>query len=197
MTGLPATRPACRKACGRNCIEGITRRILCGRHLHRCAKNANSNIRSGRFCRPALARKFSLATSGKSLAFLGASLALQEGRTRRHGRWARDAMDAKRRMRRTRELCGRRSRVVLMPRCRHHLLRWMIRKTTVATKPDHRGEHEAAVKTIRAGKAGNVRRTCGGLICVLFVFARGAAGALACPAFPAPSLGGGYSRTRA
>ena len=32
------------------------------------------------------------------------------------------------------------------------------------------------------------RRTCGGLICVLSIFARGAAGALERPAFPAPSF---------
>jgi hypothetical protein len=46
----------------------------------------------------------------------------------------------------------------------------------VATKPDHQREHEGNRKNRRAGNAGLVRRTCGGLICVLSIFARGAAG---------------------
>jgi hypothetical protein len=41
-------------------------------------------------------QKFALVPTGKSMALLRASLALQEGRTRRHGRWAGDAMDARR-----------------------------------------------------------------------------------------------------
>jgi|tagenome__1003787_1003787.scaffolds.fasta_scaffold20918171_1 hypothetical protein len=39
----------------------------------------------------------------------------------RHGRWARDAVDERRRERRTRVPCGRRSRVVLMPRRWHQV----------------------------------------------------------------------------
>jgi len=37
----------------------------------------------------------------------------------------------------------------------------MIREKTVATKPDHRGELEAAVKTIRAGKVEPIDFACG------------------------------------
>jgi hypothetical protein len=60
--------------------------------------------------------------------------------------------------------CGRQSRVVLTPRRRRQVqrrflrarpggqshIRWM----TVTNKPDRRGEHEAAVKTIACGNAG-------------------------------------------
>jgi len=65
-----------------------------------------------------------------------------EGRTRRHERWVRDAMDAvatqdERRWR------GRRSRVVLAPRrWRQVLEKQSFFGMTVATKPGHREEHE-------------------------------------------------------
>ena len=62
-----------------------------------------------------------------------------------------------------------------------------IAPVTEATKPGLRGEREANRKTIRAGKAGVNRRTCGGLTRMLFHFACEAAGANGHPAFPAPS----------
>jgi hypothetical protein len=73
-----------------------------------------------------------------------------------------------------------------MPRCRHHLLRWMIRKTTVATKPDHRGEYEAAVKTIRAGKVEPIDVTCRD--CRVLFCCTQTAGGIERPPFPAPSV---------
>jgi len=57
----------------------------------------------------------------------------------------------------------------------------------VARKPDHQEERGAAVKTIRAGKAGSLRRTCGDYARVLHSFGREAAGVQKHPAFPAPS----------
>jgi hypothetical protein len=38
--------------------------------------------------------------------------------------------------------CGRRSRVVLTPRRWRQVRRSKLRRTTVTTKPGHRGEHE-------------------------------------------------------
>jgi hypothetical protein len=56
---------------------------------------------------------------------------------------------------------------------------------TVATKPDHRGEYEAAVKTIRAGKVEPIDFACGDCR-VLFVARKPRAHRR--PAFPAPSI---------
>jgi hypothetical protein len=71
---------------------------------------------------------------------------------------------------------GRPSRVVLTPRGRRQPGGLLVRPGTVSKKPDHRGEHEATVNHC-AGKAGCFRRTCGDYACVLFSFARKAAGA--------------------
>ena len=59
---------------------------------------------------------------------------------------------------------------------------------TVANKPGHRGERDHKPSTHRAGNAGLSRRTCGDYARVVFSFPREAAGALARPAFPAPSV---------
>jgi hypothetical protein len=47
---------------------------------------------------------------------------------------------------------GRRSRVVLAPRCWRQVLWKSFREATVARKPGHRGEHEVSCKTIARGK---------------------------------------------
>ena len=49
---------------------------------------------------------------------------------------------------------GRRSRVVLTPRRRRQVRGRQLPPATVTRKPDRRGEHEAAVKTIACGNAG-------------------------------------------
>ena len=96
------------------------------------------------------------------MVVLRASRAHQEGRTRRHDRGARDAMDAlappdERRQARTAKSCGLDASTLALTRqeC------FRIPPGMVARKPDHQREHEAAVKTNRAGKAGSLRRTCG------------------------------------
>jgi hypothetical protein len=58
--------------------------------------------------------------------------------------------------------------------------------------PITRESAKEAVKTIRAGKAGAFRRTCGDLLVCFFTFAREAAGAQKHPAFPAPSAFEGH-----
>jgi hypothetical protein len=74
----------------------------------------------------------------------------QEGRTRRHERWARDAMDASGVERTSDAAGGRRSRVVLTPR------RWcqVLEKQSffgamVAKEPGHQGEPEISCKPSR------------------------------------------------
>jgi hypothetical protein len=64
----------------------------------------------------------------------------QEGRTRRHERWVRDAVDATA-TQDERSYCGRRSRVVLTPRRWRQVSRKQFREATVARKPGHRGEY--------------------------------------------------------
>ncbi len=87
----------------------------------------------------------------------------------------RDAMDALARRRcasmRTAKPCGP-DAPTLASSSRRRFAR-----ATVAKKPGHRGEHEVSRKTIAQGSAGVFRRTCGDSACVLFHFAREAAGA--------------------
>ena len=79
----------------------------------------------------------------------------------RHGRGARDAMDAVG----ARDECtasGRRSRVVLMPRRWYQLAAMLTHCAGDGDKkPITRESTKQAVKTIRAGKAGLFRCTCG------------------------------------
>jgi hypothetical protein len=80
----------------------------------------------------------------------------EEGRTRRHERWAREAMDAlashdERGHKRTAKSCGPDP-----PTLGSSWLK-MIRRRRWLKSPVRRGEHEAAVKTNRAGKAGSLR----------------------------------------
>jgi hypothetical protein len=51
--------------------------------------------------------------------------------------------------------CGRRSRVVLMPRRWHQVGEKQFSPATVANKPGHRGEREVTVKTIARGMPGD------------------------------------------
>jgi hypothetical protein len=77
----------------------------------------------------------------------------QEGRTRRHERWVRDAMDAfgsqDERCR-----CGRRNRVVLIPRRWDQAVPGRFGAATVASKPGTPRRARISRNTIRAGNAG-------------------------------------------
>jgi hypothetical protein len=81
--------------------------------------------------------------------------------------------------------CGRRSRVVLVPRRWDQAL-WCARRRWLKS-PVHRGEHEAAVNTNRAGKAGSLRLNLWCLTRVLTYCTRGR-GCNQHPAFPAPDF---------
>jgi hypothetical protein len=83
--------------------------------------------------------------------------------------------------------CGRRSRVVLAPRCwRQACDDVRITQVTVANKPGHRGEHEGSRKTTAQGRPGCIGQTCGS--CPVHFFARGPWVLAKHPAFPAPSV---------
>jgi hypothetical protein len=80
----------------------------------------------------------------------------------RHGRGKRDAMDAQA-VPDERGRCERPSRVVPISRRWDQALRDVAQGDggyQAGTPAAHRGEHEAAVKTNRAGNAGLFRRTC-------------------------------------
>jgi hypothetical protein len=62
-------------------------------------------------------------------------------------------------------------------------------------KADRREEHEAAVKTNRAGKAGRLRRDRGDYLCAFYFCTQGC-GRAERPAFPAPSAEGKLRKTR-
>ena len=89
----------------------------------------------------------------------------------------RDAMDAlaaqdERRLKRTAKSCGPDTPTLVSSwRKQFRRRRWL-------SSPAHRGEHEAAVKTIAQGRSGENRRTCSDYARVLYLnFAREAAGA--------------------
>ena len=94
-------------------------------------------------------KKISLPSSGKSVILICPSHPIRGAlRTSRTLRW--DAVDAIRRA--TSARCrGRRSRVVLTPRCWRSSWRRCLRiaPTTVAKEPGHRGEHEVSRKPPR------------------------------------------------
>jgi hypothetical protein len=69
--------------------------------------------------------------------------------------------------------CGRRSRVVLTPRRWRQVGGKVIPQATVANKPGHRGEHEAADKTIARGMSGETGVTVvTTLVCFFILHAR-------------------------
>jgi hypothetical protein len=78
--------------------------------------------------------------------------------------------------------------VVLAPRRWRQVLRVIIPKATVARKPGHRGEHGINRKTVVQGMPGCLGEPVVSLLVWFFHFPREAAGALAHPAFPAPSI---------
>jgi len=67
-----------------------------------------------------------------------------------------------------------------------------IASVTVTRKPDHRGEHEAAVKTVAQETPDDPALPVVTCSCAFF-FAREAAGAARHPAFPAPSSSEGFT----
>ena len=90
---------------------------------------------------------------------LAPSRASQRGAYRdRHGRWARDAV-AEVCAEDERAIFGRRSRVVLTPRCWRQVgdNAGALRRRWWLTSPAHQGDHEVSRNTIRAGKAGLIR----------------------------------------
>ena len=82
---------------------------------------------------------------------------------------------------RTVKLCGSDASTLASTRANASHCTGMVTKTPITRKST-----KEPVKTIRAGKAGNIRQTCGDLS-ACFIFARGTAGELDHPAFPAPS----------
>jgi len=112
----------------------------------------------------------------------------------RHERWARDAMDA---ITLPDVRCdgGRPSRVVLIPR-RWDQARGPVHERRWLTSPEHRGEHEAAVKTIAQGRPGRSGQTCGEFARVVFSFPREAAGAASARSSLRPLISGGTSTAK-
>jgi hypothetical protein len=122
---------------------------------------------------------FAIAPTGKSFVRLRASCPIKRGgsrspRTRGGEQWTLVSSQG------VREASGRPSRVVLTPR------RWRQLAQCVALRGDGgkkarftRVSAEESRKTIAQGMPASIRRTCGGLTRVLFIFAREAAGALA------------------
>ena len=103
----------------------------------------------------------------------------------RHGRWERDAVDAAV-SQDERYWCGRRRRVVLMPR-RWHQGRGVIPRTTGAKEPGPRGEHDISRKTIAQGMPADCGVPVVANACAFYTCTRGR-GCTAHPAFPAPSV---------
>jgi hypothetical protein len=83
--------------------------------------------------------------------------------------------------------CGRRSRVVLMPRRWHQVCGRQLSQATVANKPGRRGEHEISRKTIARGMPGDFRCDRGDYARVLCFYRTRGCGRGGRPAFPAPS----------
>jgi hypothetical protein len=108
----------------------------------------------------------------------------QRGASRSSRTWE-AGCDGRKDARDERGRCGRQSRVVLISR-RWDQARERSRRRRWPKSPEHRGEHGAAVNTIRAGNAGLFRRTCSDLLACFFHCTQGC-GCDKHPAFLAPS----------
>jgi hypothetical protein len=143
--------------CARRCKDEdvvfptARRRFFAHGRRSACAKKRFSRASSGRFgLSSPPAKNFSISPSGKSPLAFGPSRAHQEGRTRRHERGARDAMDANCVARRA--ACFADGEVV-WSWCLDAGIKpcGMFREATVTNKPDHRREREGNRKTIAQG----------------------------------------------
>ncbi len=115
----------------------------------------------------------------------------RSSRTRGGMRWTRAALLTRARA------CGRRSRVVLMPRRWHQIGERQLSPMTGARKPGPRGERAISRKTIARGMPGVSGVTVVTNACAFYHTTRGC-GRIERPAFPAPSVGGEIeSKTRA
>jgi hypothetical protein len=129
---------------------GVTRRLMTG--YVASARRANHSVRRWRVC-PAPFAKILPFPFDPNHPHISRHPGPHRGAFRdRHGRRARDAVDAA--CQKTNDVArGRRSRVVLTPR------RWRQEASflgaTVANKPGHRGEREVTVKTIARGMPGD------------------------------------------
>ncbi len=87
-----------------------------------------------------------------------------------------------------RAIRGRRSRVVLTPRCWRQVREGQLSLMTVATKPVTGESSKKAVKTIARGMPGDFRCDLTNACASLTIMAHAAIGRIGRPAFPAPSL---------